>query len=139
MKYFRACLGSLRSQGTLLLELAGGPGMISQTKETKTVRISKTKKVIYVWDQKSFDPVTRNGRYAIHFKLPNGKTLKNAFEYDWRLWTIPETKDALEEAGFSQVYVYWEAQEQGRGTGEYVQAETGDNAHAWIAYIVAVR
>ena len=32
---------------------------------------------------------------------------------------------------------YWERQEKGKGTGEYVPMTAGDNAHAWVAYIVA--
>ena len=143
LSYFRGCLKSLKPNGTLILELAGGPGMISTGKETKTVRMGagrkKDQKFVYVWDQKDFDPISHKAEYAIHFKLPNGKTLRNAFEYDWRIWTLPETRDALAEAGFSRSYVYWETEHRGRGTGEFMRAEFADNAYSWIAYIVAVR
>lgn len=139
LNYFQSCLKSLRPDGTLILEIAGGPGMISSIKERKTVQISKTNKFVYIWDQKDFDPITHDAHYAIHFKLPNGKTLKNAFQYDWRLWTLPETRDVLVEAGFAQTYVYWETAHKGKGTGEYVRSNFADNAYSWIAYVVAVK
>ena len=129
----------MNSQGVVILEMAGGPGMITIGKETKTLTDKDKKKFTYIWDQRSFNPVDRNAHYAIHFKLPNGKSLNNAFTYDWRLWTIPEVRDVFAEAGFKKTYVYWENEHKGKGTGEYSQTEHADNAFAWIAYVVAVR
>lgn len=144
LHYFQSCLKSLKPNGgSLLLELAGGPGMITSIKETKSVQIGRTKnknkKFVYIWDQKDFDPIRNQAQYAIHFKLPSGKTMRNAFEYDWRLWSIAETRDVLADAGFTRSYVYWETEHRGRGTGEFIQAEYADNAYSWIGYIVAVR
>ena len=64
--------------------------------------------------------------------------IDNAFTYDWRLWTIPEVKDAMVEAGFKDVAVFWETEHEGEGTGEYVRSEHGDNAYAWVAYIAGL-
>ncbi len=143
VSYFQATLKSLaRGKGILILEMAGGPGMIERVRESKTVRPSGRKngaKVTYVWDQKSFNPITRDAKYAIHFKMPGKPALKNVFTYDWRLWTIPEVRDALEEAGYSRSVVFWETEHKGEGTGEYVATEEGDNAFSWIAYIVGVK
>ena len=153
LRYFQGALKSLRPKGTLILELAGGPGMICPMKEQKTVtlypptfdprdpKMSKKDypKFVYIWDQKGFNPITHDARYAIHFKLPNGKMIKNAFEYDWRLWTMPETRDLLHEAGFSKTYVYWETEHKGQGTGEFVRTNDGDNAYSWIGYLLGVR
>jgi hypothetical protein len=65
--------------------------------------------------------------------------MKDAFTYDWRLWTIPELRDAMLEAGFSDVAVFWETEHRGEGTGEYVRMEHGDNAYAWVAYVAGLR
>lgn len=138
LKYFKSCLKSLAPQGMILLEMAGGPGMIATMREQKTLSLKK-KKFTYIWDQKSFDPITHEARYAIHFKLPEGKTLKNQFTYHWRLWTLPEVRDLLKEAGFSKTAVYWETSHRGKGTGEFIQTEKGDNAYAWIAYVVGLK
>jgi SAM-dependent methyltransferase len=138
VRYFRAARKSLRRKGVYILDLAGGPGMIiSPHREQKSFRIGK-KKVTYYWHQRSFDPIHRNGKNAIHFKLPGGSVIKNAFSYDWRLWTIPELRDALRDAGFKDTVVYWETSHKGEGTGEYARAERGDNAYSWVAYVAGL-
>ena len=94
----------------------------------------------YVWDQDHYNPVTGEVRCLIHFDFPKGKRMKRAFSYDWRLWTVPETRDLLLEAGFSRVMVYWEGTDKkGEPNGVFRVSEKGDLAPAWIAYIVAVR
>ncbi|MBL7714305.1 MAG: hypothetical protein JNL01_02490 [Bdellovibrionales bacterium] len=145
IQYFKKVRKSLARRGLFFLEMAGGPGMQEQVRETKVIkgiplgtgRGTKKASAIYFWDQKSFDPITRNGKYAIDFRLSDGKWYRNAFTYDWRLWTIPELKDALTEAGFSKVRVYWETAHRGVGTGEYLETQSGDNAWSWIAYLAA--
>ena len=139
LKYFRAARNSLSSKGIFLLEMAGGPGMIEPTRERKTVKIPDEGSIQYTWHQKSFDPIQRRALYGIHFKSKDGRHLEDAFVYDWRLWTIPEVKDALADAGFSKVHVYWEKTEDDVGTGDYVRMQEGDNAYSWIAYIAAER
>jgi hypothetical protein len=139
LKYFKTCLKSLNQDGIMILEVAGGPGMISTGREQKAVPNKKKKKFTYVWDQKSFDPITHDALYAIHFKMQDGTKMNNAFTYDWRLWTIPEIKDVLADAGFKDSCVYWETSHLGDGTGEYARCESGDNAHAWIAYVVGIK
>ena len=34
------------------------------------------------------------------------QNLRRAFQYNWRLWTIPELREMLVAAGFSQTYVW---------------------------------
>ncbi len=137
IRYMSAVRKRLTRNGIFIMEAAGGPGMIESLKERKTLELRDGSKCRYIWDQKSFDPITHDALYAIHFRLPDGSMMQDAFTYDWRLWTIPELRDCLLETGFRQVTVYWERQEKGKGTGEYVPMTAGDNAHAWVAYIVA--
>ena len=137
--YFRSCLKSLHSKGVLILEMSGGPGMISSTKEQKTVKLENHEKFLYIWDQKMFDPINHNAEYAIHFKTPGEKLRRDVFTYDWRLWTLPEVREILLEAGFKKTCVYWETEHKGKGTGEYIQTEYGDNAYSWIAYVVGIK
>jgi SAM-dependent methyltransferase len=138
LRYFRCCVKSLRKKGVLILEMAGGPGFIDEMREQKAVKSPKGFKYKYVWDQKSFDPVTRHAKYAIHFEFKNGKKMKNAFVYDWRLWTIPEVRDALVEAGFKNTCVYWDKSSSNLST-HYVQVKQGENDPAWIAQIVGIK
>ena len=56
----------------------------------------------------------------IHFKFPDGSKIKRAFSYTWRLWTAPELRDMLLDAGFRNVTVYWEGEDDnGEGNGEF--------------------
>jgi len=54
------------------------------------------------------------------------------------MYTAPELRDLLLEAGFSKATVYWEGEdEDGEGNGEFTPDEKGEADLAWIAYIVA--
>lgn len=61
---------------------------------------------VYFWEQESFDPITRRGRFAMHFQRPGEERRNRVFRYDWRLWTAPELRDLLEEVGFRTVEAY---------------------------------
>ena len=139
VRYLRGCLRSLRKDGIAILDLAGGPGMIEPMRERKKLNSPETGRFTYSWHQKSFDPITHDAQYAIHFDFPDGKKMHDAFTYDWRLWTLPEVRDAMIEAGFSKAKVYWETEHKGEGTGEYIASEHGDNAYAWVAYVVGLK
>jgi len=147
VKYLRSVHRSLKSEGLLLLEIAGGPGLINPGQEKKTLNLpsnSKTKrkfKFSYIWDQQSFDPITGEASFAIHFTplAPKGRRITGAFNYHWRLWSIPELRAALNDAGFSKSFVYWETHHHSQGTGEFARSEKGDNVYSWIAYVAGVR
>lgn len=139
VRYFKCCRASLGPKGIVILEMAGGPGMLERMQEKKTVADGRGKPFTYVWDQKSFDPISRFADYSIHFKPRGDKEIRDAFTYHWRLWTIPEIREALLDAGFRGSRVYWEKSWRGEGTGEYDWAEKGDNAHSWVAYVVGLR
>ncbi len=138
-RYFEFCRKALAKDGVLVLEAAGGPGMARACRETKTVQVPKIGKFRYIWHQKKFDPITHDSLYAIHFEFPDGRKLKDAFTYDWRLWSIPEMREILKEAGFKETAVYWEAEHKGSGTGEYLRTEGADNPFAWIAQIIGIK
>lgn len=142
VRYLKNCYRSLKPGGFVFLEMAGGPGMIEKIKERRSVRgDGKTtpKKMQYVWDQKEFDPIQNRGQYAIHFYFPNGKKLRDVFTYDWRVWSIPEVRDAMRDAGFEQSVVFWEQESKGEGTGEYLPMNTGDNAYSWVGYVLGLK
>jgi hypothetical protein len=77
-------------------------------------------------------------RCHIHFKFPDGSKIKKAFTYEWRIWSLPEIRELLLEAGFKSARIYWEGEdEDGEGNGEFTETETGDADLAWVSYIVA--
>jgi hypothetical protein len=140
LKYFRAARASLAPRGALFLEMAGGEGMREWLQEERMFRAPGIGRVRYVWDQMDYDEITGLNDYAIHFQLPNRRWIRDAFTYHWRLWGVREVCEALREAGFRKAQVFWEvADESGKGTGEYAPMDHGDPAHAWIAYVAAVK
>ena len=92
----------------------------------------------YVWEQASYEPISGNYVCHIHFHFPDGSKLKKAFSYHWRLWTLPEIMDLLNEAGFGDVVVYWETEDDdGEPSGEFEPVATGDNDPAFVVYLTA--
>lgn len=131
--YFARVRDALKPDGVFFLDAFGGPEASDLVKE-KTKHDGFT----YVWEQAEFEPITGRILCHIHFKFPDGSKIKRAFTYDWRLWTLPELRELLLEAGFSKVRVYWEGDDgEGGGNGEFTEHATGEADLAWIAYLVA--
>lgn len=138
LKYFTAVRKSLKKGGIFLLEMCGGPGFIEKVTDRRVFRLSPKQKVTYFWQQIDFNPVQRRGHYAISFKVNDVMKHKHAFTYDWRIWTIPEVRDILKDAGFSKSVVFVE-QPSKDSSEVYEISETGDNDHTWISYVVGIR
>jgi hypothetical protein len=133
LNYMRRCHDSINDDGLLFMDMFGGPESFEETKE-KTKHDGFT----YVWHQAEFHPVTNHMQCYIHFKFKDGSKIKRAFSYAWRLWTAPEIRDLLLDAGFSNVTIYWEGEdEDGEGNGVFTPDDQGEADLAWIAYIVA--
>ncbi|MDH4031944.1 MAG: class I SAM-dependent methyltransferase [Chromatiales bacterium] len=133
LDYFRAVHRALAEDGLFFLDVFGGSEAYTECREK-----TKCEGFTYVWEQKSYEPISGAYRCHIHFKFPDGSRLKRAFTYDWRLWTLPELRDLLSEAGFGASHVYWEGEDDdGEPNGEYTRVRKGDNDPAWIAYLVA--
>jgi SAM-dependent methyltransferase len=133
LNYMRRCYDALKDDGVLFMDMFGGPESFEETKE-KTKHDGFT----YIWHQAKFHPVTNHIQCYIHFKFPDGSKIKKAFSYSWRMYTAPELRDLLLEAGFNKATVYWEGEdEDGEGNGEFTPDEKGEADLAWIAYIVA--
>ena len=67
--------------------------------------------------------------------------LNKAFVYDWRIYTVPELRDCILEAGFGDFEVWsegWDAKAK-RGNGVLYKRTDLDNDDTWIAYAVATR
>jgi hypothetical protein len=64
----------------------------------------------YTWEQHEADPTTGMVTNLIHFRIERAGVIEDeifdAFVYEWRLWSIPELRDAMADAGFTQSQVY---------------------------------
>ncbi|TWU48009.1 class I SAM-dependent methyltransferase [Rubripirellula reticaptiva] len=136
--YFKVARSNLNSKGIMVMDMMGGGDCYTEENVDKR-KIRKGKKGFsYHWEQASFNPVTADATFYIHFKFADGSKLKRAFEYHWRFWTIPEVREMLAEAGFSESHVYWENDDEGsKHFGEWQRSETAPSDPSWISYIVA--
>ena len=133
VRYFRTVHRGLGPDGLFALDIHGGPEAFEELEEE-----TRHKGFTYVWDQNPVDPISHRGKRYIHFRFPDGTELKRAFTYDWRIWTLPELREALAEAGFSQVDTYWEGfDEDGEGNGVFRKVQKAENDDSWIAYVAA--
>jgi SAM-dependent methyltransferase len=133
--YFASVRRSMAEDGLFFVDLYGGYESMKVMRESTRIRGFK-----YVWDQAEVNPIDHSVTNHIHFEFDDGSKLNEAFTYEWRLWTIPELRELLEEAGFSKSTVYWEdANADGEGTGTFRPKERADQEAAFVAYIVAER
>lgn len=137
LRYFQRAYSTLGAEGALILDCYGGADAQRTLEEPREVDDDFD----YVWDQHSFDPIHHHATNFIHFEFPDGSRLDRAFRYDWRLWSIPELRDLLRDAGFQKTEVYWEGQDRktGEGNDVFSRRERALDDPAWIAYIVGIR
>lgn len=131
--YFRAVRRGLAKDGLFFVDTYGGYESWKPMQERRRLR-----GFTYVWHQASVNPIDHSVTNHIHFEFKDGSSLRRAFTYEWRLWTIPELRELLEEAGFARSTTYWEdGDDDGHGTGVFrPRARVGQEA-AFVAYIVA--
>lgn len=133
LRYFVNARRALSADGLLVLDAFGGYEATRENRER-----TRHRRFTYVWDQVRYRPVTGDLECHIHFRFPDGSRIDRAFVYDWRLWTLPELKELLTEAGFRRVTVYWEGDDgDGGGNGEFTPTALGEADATWIAYLVA--
>ena len=132
--YFSRARDCLADNGILFLDSYGGYEACREMEEE-----TDHDDFIYVWDQAHYNPITGEMNCHIHFKFPDRSKLKRAFSYNWRLWTLPEIRELLAEAGFKRVLVHWEGTDtkSGEGNGVFTPTENGEADAAYICYISA--
>ena len=135
LRYFTRVYEGLSKGGVFILDNFGGPDCFFANTETR-----KFPDFTYEFEQTYLDPINNYAKFAIHFTPKGKKRIKNAFTYDWRLWSIPEIKDLLIEAGFKDAVVYWEGTAaDGSGNGVYRKRAKGDECYVWLSYVVGCK
>ncbi|CAH9070849.1 unnamed protein product [Cuscuta europaea] len=146
IKYFKHVFTVLSKKGGIfVMDLYGGT---SSECELRLQR--KFPQFTYVWEQTEFDIIKRKTRISLHFNLQKSqRKLRHAFSYSWRLWSLPEIRDCLEEAGFGAIH-FWMRQmpnseeiksTYGFSAGQdikYEEVTSFQQQDSWNAYIVAV-
>jgi hypothetical protein len=105
LRYLRHVRARLEPAGVFVCDLFGGEtsGLVGSVDRGHPLPDGRI--VVYTWEQRLCDPLTGRVVCAIHFEV-DGQRLRDAFVYDWRLWGLPELREAMEEAGFSGSEVY---------------------------------
>ncbi len=124
LEYLRHARACLRPGGVLVADMYGGASAYAPGSTRVRVRVPGGGAFWYVWEQRRADPLTGLVENAIHFEIPaaasrraprsgaaptrapRARTIRNAFTYRWRLWSIPELGEAMREAGFRAVDVH---------------------------------
>jgi len=140
-QYFENVHRGLKDNGLFFMDLLGGTNTMDICEEEREL---EEHGATYIWDQATFNPITNEMQCYIHFDFEDGSRLEEAFEYNWRLWSIPELTELLYEAGFSKVHVYWEEfvdngdddDDYLEGTGNYRAVTDVDQQESWLAYFV---
>jgi len=158
--YLRHARTCLKSKGVFVCDMYGGSKAFEVGTTRQRVRAGPGKQFVYtfvyIWEQEICEPLTGMVTNHIHFELParsrsqfqqtnkfqKAKTsvIRNAFTYRWRLWSIPELRDAMLEAGFRTVEVYDRLADGIDGEGNvYVQplGESDRLDDPFVVYVAA--
>lgn len=147
LKYLRHARACLRPRGIFIADTYGGHDAFIPSKTTTRLRGPHGEHIEYTWEQRRADPITGRVIDALHFRVrPRGqkraRILRDAFIYNWRLWSIPELTDAYLEAGFRDVEVYDRLGDAIDQDGRLYVTPTAPNEDlgpSWVVYIVGRR
>jgi hypothetical protein len=136
--YFRRVRESLSARGIFFLDVFGGYDSFRVLTEERARQDEQGASFTSVWEQASYEPITGRMHCHIHFRFPDGSEWPRAFSYEWRVWTLPEIRELLVDAGFSRILIYWQGwDENGQPDGQFCPVETGEPDASWIAYLSA--
>uniref|UniRef100_A0A0D3EWI0 Uncharacterized protein n=1 Tax=Oryza barthii TaxID=65489 RepID=A0A0D3EWI0_9ORYZ len=143
--YFRHAFNALSKRGGIfVMDVYGG------TSSERKLRLQRRfPSFTYFWEQEEFDIISHQTRISLHFQAGKKQMLRHAFTYHWRLWSIPEIKDCLEEAGFKSIHVWIREMPNTQSSGnakeynanrdvKYEELQHFNQADAWNAYVVGV-
>jgi cyclopropane fatty-acyl-phospholipid synthase-like methyltransferase len=146
-RYFATVREGLNPDGILVLDSFGGTSATEEGEEPRKIKAStrhdgtRVPAFTYVWEQKHFNPVTSNIQCRIHFRFSDRSRLENAFQYDWRYWTLPEMQELMLEAGFREAEVHFEGwdDKKDEANGVFRRRKDMDEMAGWVCYVVGLK
>jgi hypothetical protein len=144
--YFASARASLSKDGMLFLDAFGGLAAMTTNKEVRSIPDARDgyghpiAPYIYEWEHAHFDVLTHDLTCHIHFELNDGSRMNRAFSYHWRLWTLPEIREIMIEAGFDKVEIYTHGfDDMGESDSRWRKRKHYENEDGWLAYIVGIK
>ncbi len=136
-RYFKRVYKQLADDGILFMDAYGGYDSYKEIVEEREIEDGDSH-FTYIWEQEKYEPISGNLICHIHFDFEDGSRMERAFSYDWRLWSLPEIRELLDEAGFRKVTVYWQGfDKHGEADGNFVPVREGEADAGWICYLTA--
>lgn len=167
LRYLRGVRTSLTRGGVFVADMYGGADAFTPMKLTRTRRGPRDERVEYTWEQREADALTGLVLDTLSFRVwpspgakstdrpkrrsvarasvnhptrpsaPRAREFSDAFVYRWRLWSIPELRDAARDAGFHKFEVYDELADAVDSEGRaYVRpVDEGELDRNWVVYI----
>ncbi|HMN40079.1 MAG TPA: class I SAM-dependent methyltransferase [Phycisphaerales bacterium] len=110
MGYLRGVRGAMNTGGVFVCDTYTGPGVFKEGAVTRVHPGRGHETVRYTWEQRDADALMAMVTNVLHFQVEvDGEVVARypeAFVYRWRLWSIPELREAMREAGFGATNVY---------------------------------
>ena len=108
--YFKAAWRALRPGGLFVLQTLGGPAAASAAVQRRRIAATQGPDGLeipaftYEWQQTPLAP----GRVAcaLHFAWRDGTRKRDAFRYEWRLWSVEELAGLLGANGFTGIELW---------------------------------
>lgn len=140
--YLRRCAARLRPDGVFVCDTYGGASAFRTGSVRRTHLAPDGTRVTYTWEQRDADPLTGMVTNAIHFRADRAGAvvadLPDAFVYRWRLWSVPELRDAMADAGFASTAVYHQLPDAIDTDGNAYAQPVADASELGESFIVCV-
>ena len=117
------------------MDLFGGPGVNKPSTQSRLVEPDEggVEPFTYQWEQRGRNLQTGRMDCRIHFELRDGTRIKDAFIYDWRLWTPGQIIDLAQQAGFEQAAFWWSDPTE---PGRFHPVQEVPQDQDWVGYVV---
>lgn len=142
VRYLARSRKRLLKGGVFVCDIYAGESAFREGTTQREHVLSDGTRVKYTWEQRSADPFSGRVENALHFRVFKGselvQDLRDAFVYHWRLWSIPELRDAMLEAGFDRVDVYAQLPDAEDSDGNVYASPVDDPAELGPSFIVCV-
>jgi hypothetical protein len=110
VKYLSLSRARLHAGGVFVCDTYGGESAYRVGAVVRKHAMPDGSIVHYTWEQRRADASTGMVENALHFRVERAgvvvAAMADAFVYRWRLWSIPELRDAMSEAGFAETSVH---------------------------------
>ena len=145
LRVARARLSSRGERGVFVCDTYGGETAFTRGGVTRMhpgPSDDPTVRIRYTWQQREADPLSGLVENALHYRVERAGTvvqeLSDAFVYRWRLWSVPELRDAMREAGFKSIEVYAKLADAKDAEGNHYVRPLGPDDELDDSFIVCV-